>query len=65
MHPNFWLIVKCNNPEPVGDRFLTYVEEFNTKEQLNIYLGKLYTNDVESLEIISGFSLSKRTVSGE
>ena len=59
MNPKFWLIIEMST----GDSF---VEEFETKEELNKFLITFpEAYKMRSLEVISGFSITKRTRSGK
>ena len=55
MNPKFWIIIEMST----GDSF---VEEFETKESLNDFLVTFPEADkIRSLEVISGFSITKRS----
>ena len=59
MNPKFWLIIEMST----GD---TFVEEFETKEQLNDFLVTFpEAEKMRSLEVVSGFSITKRYRGGE
>ena len=56
MSPKFWLILNFNNDKG------TEIIEFLTKEELNIAISDLGTEDLVGLEVISGFTLTKRSL---
>lgn len=55
MSPKFWLLFSYEQQQGVN------VEEFTTKEELNKYLETIQDQgSIEYLEVISGFTLTKR-----
>lgn len=56
MNPKYWLILE------IGNSSSAYVEvhEFSERDDLNKYIGTMSTEGLISLEVISGFSLTKR-----
>lgn len=58
MNPKFWLITKFEFEDSTD----CIVEEFNTKEELNLAITSINTEWLVSLEVISGFTLTKRVV---
>ena len=59
MNPKFWLIIDMST----GD---TFVQEFPNKEELNDFLLTFpETEKIRSLEVVSGFSITKRSRGGK
>ena len=63
MNPSFWLIKKYKFPiEGAEGEFheVIEVDEFSNKEDLNKSVVKIQTDNLDFMEVISGFSLVKR-----
>lgn len=68
MQPKFWAILKYDDvftevlDTDNTSQVITHVKEFTERVELNDWLVNLPTGNLKTVEIISGFSLTKRVV---